>query len=206
MTTKLEIFNRSLSSCGVLDRVSDPEENTLEAAECRLWYPDVRDSVMSSAPWPSVRRTAELAPISGPATRDPFYAFTFAPPQDLLLPYHLFSFEPFSFYGGVISTNDQNPILHYNARVTNEGEWDSQLVTAVTAMLAVRITPALRGDPRRLQENIILARDTVETARAEAANSEQQSFGRLPPELAARGYTWPMPQAFYFPLQNLSFK
>jgi len=216
MTALVDIYNRALSACGIESGVSDPNENSREAATCRLWYPFVRDNVLASAPWPSVRTYARLARV---ATRDenaiwvngdpnPRYLYAYAPPSDLLHPYHLQSYAPFSFdlVGTTrsFSMNEETPILHYNARVEDVSLWETKLAHAVTHTLATYLAIPLTGRSERLQQNAQLAFAAVEEAQTMAANSFQQKEENMPDWFTARGFEAHQISRFYYPMQSLS--
>lgn len=216
MADLVAIFNRALSACGAEAEIADPDENSREAATCRLWYPFVRDNVLASAPWPSVRKMARLARIATRASNsewasgapNPRYRFAYAPPSDLLQPYHLNSYLPFSFdlVGAqrAFSMDEETPIMHYNARVEDPSAWEPKLALAITHTLATYLAIPITGRSQRLQENAQLAFGAVEEAQTAAANSQDQREENLPDWFQVRGYDNFSQQRFYYPMQSLS--
>lgn len=216
MTALLDIYNRALSACGVESGISEPDENSREAATCRLWYPAVRDNVLSAAPWTSVRKFSRLALIterdmSLPWTTgnpNPRYRFAYAVPSDLLQPYHLETYSPFSFdiVGSVraFSCDEPEPIMYYNSRVSDESLWESELSLAVVHTLATYLSIPLTGRAQRLQENAELAFRMVERAQTAAANASDEKEENLPDWFQVRGYGHSSVTRFYYPMQSLS--
>ena len=212
----VNIFNRALSACGAEIGITAPDENTREAALCRLWLPVVRDNVIAAAPWPSVRKYARLAQL---AERDfgepwnstaptPRYRFAFAIPTDLLHPYHLQSYRPFEFAlrgeNRVISCDEEHPILYYNARVVDPGLWEPNLGLAIVHTLATYIATPLTGRSSRLQENAEMAMMMVERAQTQAANAEDRPSETLPEWIQVRGYANTQTQRYIYPMQALN--
>jgi hypothetical protein len=216
MSALVDIFNRALSACGAEIGITAPDENSREAALCRLWYPAVRDNVLAAAPWPSVRRYARLARLqernfdaewqtSDPSPR---YRFAFALPSDLLQPYHLNSYRPFEIAlrgaSRTLSADEEHPILYYNMRVEDTSAWEPNLSLAVVHTLATYIAIPLTGRSSRLQENAELAFMMIEDAQTAAANASSEIEETLPDWLQARGYANPMISRYYYPMQTLA--
>jgi hypothetical protein len=207
----VDVFNRALSACGVELGITDPDENSREAALCRLWYPIVRDNVQSAARWPSLRRYARLALAkerdfdedwvsSDPA---PSFRYRYAAPADLLLPYHLSTYERFEYFSRLISTNEPEAILYYNAKVENPAQWETGLELAVIHTLATYLAIPLTGRSSRLEENAQLAFVRIEEAQTLAANAENDYAETLPDWIQARGYANPTIEKYFYPLREL---
>lgn len=216
MSGDVEIFNQALSACGVEVGVASPDENSREAAACRLWYPRVRDNVLASAPWASVRKHARLARIAerNPAqpwsagNPEPDYTYAYATPADLLRPYHLTTYGRFG-YGLVndmraISTNDPEPLLYYNARLTDVSLWGNNLRMAIVHTLATYLVMPLAGNMQRFEMNAVVAQNLVEEAQAESANERHEPEDTLPEWLQVRGYGNSLTRRYYYPMQTLA--
>ena len=210
-----DIFNLALSACGVTTQIGDTNERSREAATCRLWFPLVRDNVQTAAPWPSVianRRLARLTVSDAPwvsGDGEPGYAFSYACPEDLLLPSHMNSFQPFAYTTvddvRVISSNEEAPILSYHRRAQVPGLWDHSLTMATIYTLATHIARPITGRSTTVGENKQLASEIVSDMRRAAANSSDQPREVLPDYLSIRGYDNVSPTRFYYPLQSLNF-
>lgn len=57
----VSLYNMACSAIGTKARISLPTEKSREAEICQLWYPTVRDTVLSAAHWSSARAVASLA-------------------------------------------------------------------------------------------------------------------------------------------------
>lgn len=208
----VEIFNQALSACGAEIGITDPDENSREAALCRLWYPTVRDNVLAAARWPSTRRYARLALMQerdfqaawGSSDPDPEFRYAFGPPADLQLPYHLQSYGRFAYRRGVISANEPTPILYYNAKVSNPADWETGLRLAVVHTLATYLAKPLTGRSSTLEENASMAFGLIEEVQTRAANEEQVAEEVLPSWIQARGYANPQQPRFFYPLNSLN--
>lgn len=204
------LWNRALSAIGAEDSVSDPTENSREAATCRKWYPFVRDMIQGAAPWPSVTDYARLALVgtaddqwsSGDPT--PGFIYRFAAPAGLLRPYYLNSFARFAYTRGHISCNEPAPILYYLRREEDLQMWDLDLEIAVTHMLAAYLAKPLAGKSQIMQEQFELAQFKVEEARAAAANVEMRAVEDLPDWLQVRGYGNSPVDKYFYPLGALN--
>jgi hypothetical protein len=213
----VDIYNLALSACGTTFSISSPDEQSAEGNLCRLWYPRARDSVLSAAPWPSVRKYSRLALVSerlagslwNDGDPDPRFLRAFALPSDLAVPYYLQSYAPFAYglVGGVrrISTNEEAPILYYNSKAVDPSAWEEPLCMAVVYTLAFHMAKPLTGRSSARQENAQLATNYVETAAEGMANSQDQQEEVLPDWITARGYgADTAPIRFFYPMSTFS--
>lgn len=213
-TGLVEIFNLALSACGSQSTISDPDENSREAALCRLWYPQTRDVIQASAPWPSVRRYQRLARLKETGDTwiagdpSPEFRFSYSTPTDMLHPYRMHSYQRFELSsiaaGRIISSDEEDPILLYNIRVNDNALWESGLRTAMIYGLAVNLAIPLTGRSQRLQENYQMAAEQIENAQVNAANSSQIQTDPLPDWLQARGYAYAGVEKFVYPFQTFA--
>jgi hypothetical protein len=213
-TGLVDVFNLALSACGSQASISDPDEQSREAALCRLWYPQTRDTIQAAAPWPSVRRHARLARLneqgdlwqSGDPT--PEFRFSYAVPSDMLHPYRMASYERFDLGSvpgrRIISSNEEQPILLYNRRTEDPALWESGLRTAMIYGLAVNLAIPLTGRSQRLMENFQMASEQIEAAQINAANSSQTQVEPLPDWLQARGFAFAGASRFVYPFMTFS--
>lgn len=209
------IYNLALSACGSVATVSSPTERSREAALCNQWYAVVRDNVLAAAPWPSVRKFSRLARIAelgaGPwteASPDPEFSFAYAVPADLIRPYHMQSFRPFT-YGLIgaarcLSSNEEAPILYYNSRQENPQDWEQALQMAVIYSLAFHLARPLTGRNSTQQANATLAESFVEQAATAAANQHEEEKNFLPDWLQARGYSVSNTEKWFYPMASLN--
>lgn len=215
MVDLVAIYNLALSACGSSATVSSPTERSREAALCNQWYAVVRDNVLAAAPWPSVRKFARLARVAElgdgqwtGASPDPEFRFAYGVPADLLHPYHLQSFRPFT-YGLIgnerrISSNEEAPILYYNSRQEEPSGWEQGLALAVIYALAFHLARPLTGRNSTQEVNATLASNYVEAAATRAANQYEQQKDALPDWLQARGYAVSQTEKWFYPMQGLN--
>jgi hypothetical protein len=209
------VYNRALSQAGITEFVASPSEASLPAQVCNLWYDTARGAVLRSAPWQSARKTRRLALVSTrdgawlPGQAPDPYRFAYGVPTDMLAPYHLESYFPFTFRDNdagtsLLCTNDPDPLLYYNFDQTNVQRWDEGLHLAVVMTLAVFISTPLSASSVRARENEARALELVEQAQVFAANTQDQLEESVPPELLAAGYLNPTSTPRYvYPYQML---
>ena len=61
MTAEIDLCNLALSAIGTRSTVAAFTENSVEAEQCALHYPNVRDELLRVHPWNFARRQAALA-------------------------------------------------------------------------------------------------------------------------------------------------
>lgn len=212
--SKAELFSLALSACGSDFGVSDPEEQSREAALCRLWYPEVRDQLIAAAPWPSVRAYSRLALLTErdesalwtPSAPAPHMRFAYSIPADLLHPYYLSTYERFEYLGRRISTNAEQPILFYNRREDDLSKWDQGLKDAIIHALASRIARPLTGRNEIVGQNFELAQLRTQQAQVAAANSQDMQQEELPDWLQVRGSSISSPTKYFHPFTSLNIE
>lgn len=199
-TDLVTLYNMALSLAETSVRVSDPTEKTPQAQNCNLWYENVRQSILKSAPWPCALAYARLAVTHerdfgnewaevGPA---PGFRFAYAAPTLMLAPFHLQDYGQFErtvVQGEVlISTNTENAILRYVLDQPEMSIWDAGLVSAVANLLAYRITGTTSGKLGLRDRLMQSAKDAIDLAVMQNANEEELHVEALPLGVQARGY------------------
>lgn len=81
MTSDVQICNITLSRVGISMQIQQLTERTKEAIACNLVYANVRDRVLSAAPWPFATRTVALQ-LTGTAPQQWTYQYEY--PNDCL--------------------------------------------------------------------------------------------------------------------------
>lgn len=211
-TSLVEIFNLALSACGSDLSISDPEEQSREADLCRLWYPRTRDALMKAAPWPCLRAYQRLAlvrerDLTAPWDEDdpaPAWRFSYSPPSDMLIPYHLDTYQRFEYHRGLLSTNQEKPILYYNRREENPALWDEGLIEAMYHYLAAKIGRPLTASRAVIEENISIAERQIDSMMAMSANSSEMQQETLPDWLQVRGTVIRTPDKFFYPMSSIN--
>ena len=203
----VELFNLALSAIGTRRIVSSAAEHSREAEICNLWYPVVRDVVLSAAPWDSARKTARLALL---AERDfdldwangdpePGWAFAYGQPSDMLHPLWLDGFYQFRLglrhvtvgnttqTAKAVFTNYEDPVLTYIFRQEQLGHMAPDLYQAIALALGGAIARPLNGKAKMADLALGEANKAILEARVRSANENNIRFDHVPDWLSARG-------------------
>ena len=68
LPSEMLICNQALSRMGSTQQISSFTDNSNEAMECALWYPSMRDAMLSDFPWPWAEAYYSLNQVAGPET------------------------------------------------------------------------------------------------------------------------------------------
>lgn len=210
-TDTVTLYNLALGAIGARAHISLPTEQSREAEECNLWFPEIRDLVLSSAPWPEATKMERLALVStqdddglwdqGEPRPDLLNAYSF--PSDCLRPRYLSDFSRFTVQSmgaenKSIMTNANSPILIYTFRQNLVSMWSQELQMAIALGLAARICTPLTGKTSRTKTLVEDANTLILSAREAAANTDDERLDSLPEWIAGRGYTDTSSRARYF--------
>lgn len=215
----VSIFNWALGAIGNSYRVQFPGEESSEARECELYYDNVRDQILRSAPWDcakAYKRLAQVAEYDGNKLWEsdqpaPGWRYAFALPANFLWPRFISNFARFELGltdndQRVIYTNDPKPILCYTKRQERVNVWDADLQAAVAYALAAHICMKLTGSNDKVRLVTAQAIDKILAARSSAANAPDMDFDTIPEWIAARGYGGTAPVSRYiFPSAEFSY-
>lgn len=195
------IFNWAIAALGSRSRVQSPTESSVEAEACLLFYENVRDQILRSAPWDCARAYKRLAQSAENDGADawvatdpaPGWRFAYSTPSDFIWPRFMSTFTHFelgvnSMNQKVIYTNDEAPILCYTKRQELVGIWDADLQSAVAFALAAHICLKITGSTQKVELTTRQAIDKILSARQNAANAPNYSFDTVPEWISARGY------------------
>lgn len=218
-TDIVALYNMALDIIGARATISLPTEQSREAEACNLWFPNIRDQVLASAPWPEATKMERLALLK---TQDfdedetwesldprPDLQYSYACPSDMLRPQYLTGFGRFTVqsYGDenrAVMTNEQNPILVYTFRHTKVNQWNQELQMAIMYGLAASICTSLTGKASRSKLLFEQANQHIIAARESAANMSDEQFESLPDWISARGYSGGTPTLrFLYPFGSL---
>lgn len=194
------LYNLALDLIGARNKISSPLEQSREAEACNLWFSNIRDQVLASAPWPEATKMDRLAQLStqdddiwlqGKPRPDLLYAYGY--PTDCLRPQYLADFSKFTVqsYGAenkAVMTSRTSPILVYTFRQNLVSMWSQELQMAIMYGLAASICGALTGKTSRSKLLMQQANDRIISARETAANTSDERLESLPDWIAARGY------------------
>ena len=209
------LYNLALSEVGQQHTVAETTEPSLEAELCNRWFDYVSQMTFSLAPWPEVTAFARLALLRErdpqaawqPADPAPNFRYVFAPPSDLIRPFHLQSFGRFHYQAGTISCNELQPILFYIRKEPNLSKWGIDLFSAVMYILASKIAHPLTGKPdlaiTLMQKAELLAADAV----VRALHTLDQKLTSDPEWITARGFGQSLPrERYFFPFTAANFE
>jgi hypothetical protein len=209
-TDAVALYNLALDAIGARGKISLPTEQSREAEACNLWFPNIRDQVLASAPWPEATKMERLALVStqdddtwaqGEPRPDLTYAYSF--PSDCLRPQYLSDFSQFAVqsYGAenkAIMTSKQSPVLVYTFRQNLIQLWGQELQMAIMYGVAASICISLTGKTSRAKILMQQANDIIIAARETAANTNNERLDSLPDWIVGRGYADVSSQTRYF--------
>ncbi len=216
-TSEADICNISLGRLGVTKTILHLwTEQSKEARNCRLFYPQCRDEVLERVPWPFAVKTEALALLPD-ANLLPGWSYQYAQPEDLLTllevvpeaqvteaaTYYTCTNDPWAiprppsqpFRKALSGDGLQTPVILANindafgvyvARVTNTQSYSALLVSLIADRLAMELAMPLTVDPRFL--DVCQRRYNAGFIDATSRSFEQQGPDqtRLPPAIAAR--------------------
>lgn len=215
----VDIFNWALGAVGNRARVQSPTEASDEAEICALFYENVRDQVLRSAPWSSAsafKRLAQSGEQDDSVNWDesfpaPQYRYMYTLPSDFIWPRYLDGFAQFDLGVNdknqrVLYTNTFGAVLRYTKRQDRVDLWDADLQAAVAYALAAHICMKLTGSQDKTRLITAQAIDKILSARSTAANAPLVVYDTVPEWISARGYggTAPLP-IFIYPAAEFSF-
>lgn len=201
MTEVVDIYNWALAAVGNSSRVQAPDEASNEAEVCSLYYENVRDQVLRSAPWNCARRFRRLGQVATQDNEDawvetdpaPGWLYAYSLPSDHLWPRYISNYSRFelglsSTDQRVLYSNDATPILCYTKRLTQVDLWDADLQAAIGYALGAHIAMKLTGSESRVRVVAGQAVDKILAARQASANAGNFHLESTPEWLTARGY------------------
>lgn len=140
------IYNAALSELGAA-RVTDVDEDSVEARACTACYEDLRDAELRAHPWTFAATRTQLAADSDEPEFGKDRSFTL--PADYLrvlprYPEEVVGFLDWEFEGGKIYTNDSAPLnFRYTRRVTDASLFDPLFREALSMKMALRMCEQL---------------------------------------------------------------
>ena len=215
-TDVVVLYNLALDTIGARNKISLPSEQSREAEACNLWFPNIRDQVLASAPWPEATKMERLALFSeqddslwNDGEPRPDLLNSYSLPTDCLRPQYLSDFSQFTIQSRppenkALMTNAISPILIYTFRQTVVSMMGQELQMAIMYGLAASICTALTGKPSRRKLLVEEANARILAARESAANMSDERIDSLPDWIAARGFTDVSNKSrFFYPFGSL---
>jgi len=173
MASEVEIANLALSNIRA-GSINSLNEASLQAQQCKLKYPVVRDMLLRDFPWQFAHSIAPLALLTDEIFN---YAYTYQYPSDCLYVNRLIlnwesveanesaistryydrdlygpnlkaqvAYSVFNISGNkVIASNEQDLRIDYRARVTDPNLFDSTFIMALAHLLAAEVAISIVG-------------------------------------------------------------
>lgn len=212
MASDIGICNMALSHLGDAANVSDFNEGSMQADQCRTFYPIARDVCLEMGEWDFATRRIQPALISNPPPSSWLYAY--ALPADCLKALAVFGVstderitQPFIIESAsdgtrVLYTNQVNAILRYTLKITDTSQFSPLFEDAVGWLLASYLSgPIIKGD-----QGIQAGRAAYSTflgqlgnAKSSNDNQQQQAQHHVASLIAARRGLLPYGYPGYFP-------
>lgn len=202
MTSEVTICNMALSHIrgGSINSLTEP---SIQAQQCKLLYPVLRDMVLEAAPWQFATRIDELALLSDVTVFNWLYAYQ--RPTDclkikrLILNWETVSQTDDQFYGNrlpivntkapvpyqifnvadnrVIAANYPDLRIEYTIRITDPNLFSTQFVMALARLLASELAVPIAGEAagRKFQsDSLSIYQKYIGSAMASNANEQYE--------------------------------
>ena len=142
MPSAVDICNRALSRVGE-GRITSLTDGTKQARACDSAYSHVRDEVLRAHPWNSAITRASLAKLSSSPSFG--YDDEYQLPADCLRVVEVYDTTlPWVVEGKKLLSDEGSPLsIRYVKREEDPNQWDSLLVSAVSARLALELCEEL---------------------------------------------------------------
>lgn len=186
--SEADIANQALSNIGVTKAITSLEDSSLEAQQCAIWYPQVRDKLLRRGPWPFATSRVQLAVVAG-VTRDdweyvyaapnPCLAIHFVtlpgirnPRPDQRIPHRVEARtdDDGKVIGKLILCDQEDAELCYTVPVEDPEVFDEDFADALAWGLAARLARSLKKDLSLANDCLKQAEIETRTALAAAGN------------------------------------
>lgn len=144
MTGKVEIVNLALARLGE-SPIQDLNEGSVPANTAGLLYDSSRRAALRDFNWNFALSTARLARFAHAEGTPGDFRFTYALPPDCLRVIRLRSGVPFALRGNRVHTDAEEADLEYIRDVTDEAEFDSKFIEALSYKLASELAMSVKG-------------------------------------------------------------
>lgn len=192
VTTPAQVCNQALGLVGVRHTLDSLDEDSTEAAACKVLYGTTKARLLSDFHWPFALKREILAPLTGQdyltADESSGFGFTYALPAKCLVPRAIYpgtrnpgSTEPIPFAlelkadgsGLMLRTDAESPAILEFTFDAPEAVWPPHFVEAVAYAVAVPLAAALRAQPGLLGPLEQMARMRLHAAAAVEQNKRQ---------------------------------
>jgi hypothetical protein len=192
MASVTSICNTALSHIGK-DTISDIDEKSEEARQCKLHYSLTRDTMLQAFPWLFARKTQVLAEVAN--GWDERWQHAYTRPSDCLKVRRIVpqvdtidEFDPIEFGSseGLIYCNESPAKLEYTKRFEDPARFPPLFVDALCWALATKICLPLTKDQSLRKDAFQISNSTLTLAQVSDANEEQMTWDRMPSSIRAR--------------------
>ena len=186
MASEVDICNMSLRSLNVKP-ISTLDNPIIQSArDCRVFYPQARDTCLRDFPWNFANTTRELTPYTVPAVYEGVWEFAYMYPSDCIKMRTLtkmgdktaqrFKVARSHTHEKIILANTETAVLEYTLAVVNSDWFDADFVDAVSKLLTSMLAVPLTGDKGKAKEALqayYFAIAAAKTQNAQEDNSEE---------------------------------
>jgi hypothetical protein len=182
MASQVQICNMALSRVGVAKKIESIDEVSNEAQECKLWFDQCRDEVLSAAQWPFATKYENIVQSEVIPLEEWDYAYNV--PSDMLSPIgfgangrskvYKEKFQiGYSSVGQVIMTDAEPPqVFKYIVRITDVSMFAADFVNALAWRLAQEVATPLTDNPEWADRAEKKYRQALDAACANYGNAE----------------------------------
>lgn len=178
MSSQVTICNQSLLRIGS-DTINDIDEESAEAEACKMFYDDVRKSVLRAHPWNFATKTVDLGQDETALTG---WTYAYTLPADCLRAVKIVpvttSVDPLQFeirQRTLVTEQDVPLTLLYVFDQTDEGAFDHRFVEAFSYRLAADLAMALTGNMHMQQQQYSLYQTVLADARGVDAGERRST-------------------------------
>jgi len=199
MPSEVDVVNYALIKLGQNPLISLTDSGEV-ASRVNLIYPLIRDQLQRIFPWRACKARKQIA--ASTETPEWGYAYKYPAPSDNLRIIDVYSGNyrlgntegPFprsqwSYEQGSILTDIQGPInIIYLKRVTDPNAWDSLMVSAMSAFLAMELAEPLTNSPQKRSQATAWFNEVMMAARN--ASSQEGNPQIINPDSSWENARW----------------
>lgn len=166
--TEIEICNLALGAVGA-EKISDLNDASVEANECKIWYPLARDAVLEDRLWSFAKTKFEATRLLTAPAFD--WAYAYQIPASVLRIHGVDDGTgrwevPFEKVGRELHTDAESLRVVAVQRVTDTSIFSPNFCVALAARLAAELAVPLRESRSLMVDNLALYRDKLKEATA----------------------------------------
>lgn len=191
MASEVQICNLALNKFGNLS-ITSLQDETKEARACKVFYPLMRDLLLTLAPWNFAMKRAD---ISAQLSATPEFGFTHAYqlPTDCLRVWEVSGsdaeWEVES--GELLISQEENIHIRYIRQVTETGRFSPLFVDCLSLRLAAELSTKL-ADDKSMRADLLTELNKIALPQAQSINSREGNKKRHKDaqEISAGNFSW----------------